>query len=56
MKKMLSIMAIAIATLATLASCEKDDVMIPAAELPSEVHSFSNNHFNSIEVCSVIKD
>lgn len=56
MKKMLSIMAIAIAALVTLASCEKDDVMIPAAELPSEVHSFLNNHFNGIEVRSVIKD
>lgn len=56
MKKMLSIMAIAIAALVTLVSCEKEDVMIPAAELPSEVHSFLNNHFNGIEVRSVIKD
>lgn len=56
MKKIFSILALAIATLVGLQSCEKEDVMIPAAELPSEVISFLDTHFNGIEVRSVIKD
>ena len=56
MKKIFSILALAIATLAGLQSCEKEDVMIPAAELPSEVISFLDTHFSGIEVRSVIKD
>ena len=56
MKKIFSILALAIATLAGLQSCEKEDVMIPAAELPSEVISFLDTHFSGIEVSSVIKD
>ena len=56
MKKIFSILALAIATLVGLQSCEKNDVMIPAAELPSEVISFLNTHFSGIEVRSVIKD
>ena len=56
MKKIFSILALAIATLAGLQSCEKEDVMIPATELPSEVISFLDTHFNGIEVRSVIKD
>lgn len=56
MKKIFSILALAIATLVGLQSCEKNDVMIPAAELPEEVISFLNTHFSGIEVRSVIKD
>ena len=56
MKKIFSILALAIATLVGLQSCEKEDVMIPAAELPSEVISFLDTHFSGIEVRSVIKD
>ena len=56
MKKIFSILALAIATLVGLQSCEKEDVMIPAAELPSEVISFLDIHFSGIEVRSVIKD
>ena len=56
MKKIFSILALAIATLVGLQSCEKNDVMIPAAELPSEVISFLDTHFSGIEVRSVIKD
>ena len=56
MKKIFSILALAIATLVGLQSCEKEDVMIPVAELPSEVISFLDTHFNGIEVRSVIKD
>ena len=56
MKKIFSILALAIATLVGLQSCEKEDVMIPAAELPSEVISFLDTHFSGIEVSSVIKD
>lgn len=56
MKKIFSILALAIATLVGLQSCEKEDVMIPATELPSEVISFLDTHFSGIEVRSVIKD
>ncbi len=56
MKKIFSILALAIATLVGLQSCEKEDVMIPAAELPSDVISFLDTHFSGIEVRSVIKD
>ena len=56
MKKIFSILTLAIATLVGLQSCEKNDVMIPAAELPEEVISFLNTHFSGIEVRSVIKD
>jgi hypothetical protein len=56
MKKIFSILALAIATLVGLQSCEKEDVMIPAAELPEEVISFLDTHFSGIEVRSVIKD
>ena len=49
-------MELAIATLVGLQSCEKEDVMIPAAELPEEVISFLDTHFSGIEVRSVIKD
>ena len=56
MKKIFSILALAIATLVGLQSCEKEDVMIPAAELPSEVISFLDTHFSGIEIRSVIKD
>ena len=56
MKKIFSILALAIATLVGLQSCEKEDVMIPVAELPSEVISFLDTHFSGIEVRSVIKD
>ncbi|MBO5758667.1 MAG: PepSY-like domain-containing protein [Rikenellaceae bacterium] len=56
MKKIFSILALAIAALVGLQSCEKNDVMIPAAELPSEVISFLDTHFSGIEVRSVIKD
>ena len=56
MKKIFSILALAIAILVGLQSCEKEDVMIPAAELPSEVISFLDTHFSGIEVRSVIKD
>jgi hypothetical protein len=56
MKKIFSILALAIVTLVGLQSCEKEDVMIPAAELPSEVISFLDTHFSGIEVRSVIKD
>ena len=56
MKKIFSILALAIAILVGLQSCEKEDVMIPATELPSEVISFLDTHFNGIEVRSVIKD
>ena len=56
MKKIFSILALAIATLVGLQSCEKEDVMIPAAELPSEVMSFLDTHFSGIEIRSVIKD
>ncbi len=56
MKKIFSILALAIATLVGLQSCEKEDVMIPAAELPSEVISFLDTHFSGVEVRSVIKD
>ena len=56
MKKIFSILALAIATLVGLQSCEKEDVMIPAAELPEEVISFLDTHFSGIEIRSVIKD
>ena len=56
MKKIFSILALAIATLVGLQSCEKNDVMIPAAELPEEVISFLDTHFSGIEIRSVIKD
>ena len=56
MKKIFSILALAIAILVGLQSCEKEDVMIPAAELPSEVISFLDTHFSGIEIRSVIKD
>ena len=56
MKKIFSILALAIATLVGLQSCEKEDVMIPVTELPEEVISFLDTHFNGIEVRSVIKD
>lgn len=56
MKKIFSILALAIATLVGLQSCEKEDVMIPTAELPEEVISFLDTHFSGIEVRSVIKD
>ena len=56
MKKIFSILALAIATLVGLQSCEKEDVIIPAAELPEEVISFLDTHFSGIEVRSVIKD
>ena len=56
MKKIFSILALANATLVGLQSCEKEDVMIPATELPSEVISFLDTHFSGIEVRSVIKD
>ena len=56
MKKIFSILALAIATLVGLQSCEKEDVMIPATELPKEVISFLDTHFSGIEVRSVIKD
>ena len=56
MKKIFSILALAIATLVGLQSCEKNDVMIPATELPSEVISFLDTHFSGIEIRSVIKD
>ena len=56
MKKIFSILALAIATLVGLQSCEKEDVMIPATELREEVISFLDTHFSGIEVRSVIKD
>ena len=56
MKKIFSILALAIATLVGLQSCEKEDVMIPATELPEEVISFLDTHFSGIEIRSVIKD
>ena len=56
MKKIFSILALAIATLVGLQSSEKEDVMIPATELPSEVISFLDTHFSGIEIRSVIKD
>lgn len=55
MKKLISMLAVATMLLAFV-GCEKDDEIVPAANLPAEVTSFVQSHFPSAEILNVVKD
>lgn len=56
MKKMILIMALAIATVLTMQSCEKKDVVLDTDKLPATAQSFVTAHFPEAEIQRVVKD
>ena len=56
MKKMIMMMALAIATALAMQSCEKKDVAIDSNKLPATAQSFITAHFPQATVQRVVKD